>query len=207
MTTRRPPNTALVLPSASTALSATVNGVKYVAKTYPKTTSYYLIGLVIALLFTGTALTATQTRSYDKTLDKIDTELEYDVSLKASEAYNAYYNSKGWFSCDSTCTRLKNTHEAVAKDLAEVRRVGYEIVKDAKEEVGVFSEVGVAEVRDSFWSYFAKGAKFAKRQSMYDALFMGFRSMGRNESTGEYVMKMVLQVSVRGEGETAHRDR
>jgi hypothetical protein len=29
---------------------------------------------------------------------------------------------------------------------------------------------------------------------MYDALFMGFRSMGRNESTGEYVMKMVMQM-------------
>ena len=29
---------------------------------------------------------------------------------------------------------------------------------------------------------------------MYDALFTGMRSVGRNESTGEYLMKMVMQM-------------
>ena len=67
-------------------------------------------------------------------------------------------------------------------------------VSDAKAVAGIYSEIGVSEVRDSFWSYFNRGAKFAKRQTMYDALFTGFRSVGRNESTGEYLMKMVLQV-------------
>ena len=62
------------------------------------------------------------------------------------------------------------------------------------QSIAFFSaEVGVGEARDSFWTYFAKGKAFAKRQTMWDALFTGFRSMGRNESIIEYAMKMVMQ--------------
>ena len=43
-------------------------------------------------------------------------------------------------------------------------------MSDAKILAGLFSEVGVGEVTDSFWRYFASGKKFAKRQSMWDAM-------------------------------------
>jgi hypothetical protein len=185
---------ALNLPTASTALDATLATGSYIAKTYPKTTSYYLVGLVVALLFTGWSVTPEQAAGYDKIIAKVDTDLEYTVAAKTAEAYGAYYHSKGWFTCDDTCTRLKLRYESMNADLVRIRAEGMEIVSDAKESVGVFSEVAVSEARDSFWSYFNKGAAFAKRQSMYDALFTGFRSMGRNESTGEYLMKMVLQI-------------
>ena len=38
--------------------------------------------------------------------------------------------------------------------------------------------------QDAFWSYFSAGKQFAKRQSMWDAMFMGIRSMGRDEKYG-----------------------
>ena len=46
--------------------------------------------------------------------------------------------------------------------------------------------------QDAFWSYFSAGKKFAKRQSMWDAMFMGIRSMGRDENMVEYGMKILM---------------
>merc|ERR1712070_565449 len=78
--------------------------------------------------------------------------------------------------------------------LDRVREEGNARMSDAKSVAGLFSEVGVGEVQDSFWSYFASGKKFAKRQSMWDAMFMGMRSMGRDESIIEYGLKVLMQV-------------
>ena len=47
-------------------------------------------------------------------------------------------------------------------------------MSDAKSVAGLFSEVGVGEVTDSFWGYFASGKQFAKRQSMWDAMWVMF---------------------------------
>ena len=54
--------------------------------------------------------------------------------------------------------------------LAEIRNEGYARMSDAKSVVGVFSEIGVDEVKDSFWQYFGAGKAFAKRQSMWDMM-------------------------------------
>jgi hypothetical protein len=72
--------------------------------------------------------------------------------------YSAYYASSGWFSCDSACARLKARHDSLKADLDLARAAGYELVADAKSQAGIFSEMGVGEVRDSFWAYFSKGA-------------------------------------------------
>ena len=78
----------------------------------------------------------------------------------------------------------------------EIKAEGNARMSDAKSVAGLFSEVGVNEVQDSFWEYFASGKQFAKRQSMWDAMFMGMRSMGRDESMMEYLFKMLLQVLI-----------
>ena len=69
-------------------------------------------------------------------------------------------------------------------------------MSDAKATAGLFSEVGVGEVKDAFWDYFTNGQRFAKRQTMWDMLFMGMRSMGRDESFLEYAFKVLLQVLI-----------
>ncbi len=56
--------------------------------------------------------------------------------------------------------------------------------------------IGVEEVQDSFWGYFNAGKQFAKRQSMWDAMFMGIRRIGRDESIVEYALKVLLQVLI-----------
>ena len=69
-------------------------------------------------------------------------------------------------------------------------------MSDAKAIAGLWSEVGVGEVKDSFWQYFAQGKQFAKRQTMWDALFMGIRSMsrGREESWVEFGIRILMQI-------------
>ena len=52
----------------------------------------------------------------------------------------------------------------------EIKAEGNARMSDAKSVAGLFSEVGVGEVTDSFWEYFAHGKRFAKRQSMWDAM-------------------------------------
>ena len=63
--------------------------------------------------------------------------------------------------------------------------------------MGVLSEYGVAETRDSFWRAFAGGKGFAKRQSMMDLLFTGLRYSSRDESTASVVPRRA-DVEARG---------
>ena len=60
--------------------------------------------------------------------------------------------------------------EDVERVLEGIRNEGYARMSDAKSVAGIFSEVGVGEVKDSFWQYFQAGKQFAKRQSMWDMM-------------------------------------
>ncbi len=51
-------------------------------------------------------------------------------------------------------------------------------------QVGIFSTYGVSEVRDLFWKRFQSGKAFAQRSTMWDMLFVGISSMGRDEGLG-----------------------
>ena len=154
----------LNLPSTSTVLSTLSTGTIKFAKRHPFTVSYYLLGLVVALLAGGTALTSTQVSEYNRLMSTVDTNLEYEVSSSYNKAYGAYYQSKGWFSCDRVCKENERRMNDAKRTMEEVRREGNQRVSDAKAVAGVFSEVGVGEARDSFWEYFKRGTKFAKRQ-------------------------------------------
>jgi len=86
--------------------------------------------------------------------------------------------------------------EKAERHLTEIRREGEARMSDAKAVAGVFSEVAVDEVKDSFWQNFFAGKTFAKRQSMWDAMFIGIRSMSRHrdESWIEFGLKVLMQV-------------
>jgi hypothetical protein len=71
-------------------------------------------------------------------------------------------------------------------------------MSDAKAVAGITSEIAITEMKDGFWQYFNSGKRFAKRQSMRDIMFIGIRSMSRSrdESTIEFILKIVLQVLI-----------
>jgi hypothetical protein len=50
----------------------------------------------------------------------------------------------------------------VETELTAFRQEGQARMSDAKAVVGLWSEVGVGEVKDSFWQYFVAGKAFFK---------------------------------------------
>uniref|UniRef100_A0A7S2VYJ2 Uncharacterized protein n=1 Tax=Eucampia antarctica TaxID=49252 RepID=A0A7S2VYJ2_9STRA len=186
-----------VIPNAGDMGSIVVRGVTNFARKHKVISGSYILGVLVLLIFTtGTKLTLQQRQQYNSIMNTIDLKAEYDASDRYGRAAHAYQSSKGWFTCDGLCQRNKRRMEAVKQDLDEVRAEGNARMSDAKSKAGLFSEVGVAEVKDSFWDYFHKGKQFAKRRSMWDALFMGMRSMGRDENILEYCLKLLLQVLI-----------
>jgi hypothetical protein len=185
----------IVLPEPGDLGPLIVRGVSTFARRHKVISGSYIVGiLVILLIGSGTKLNYDQRQEYNAIMNTIDLQAEYNSSQDYFMANQAYRASKGWFSCDGLCQRNKRRMEDAQHRLNLVRQEGQARMSDAKSVAGLFSEVGVGEVQDSFWSYFTSGKQFAKRQSMWDAMFIGMRSMSRDENMVEYGMRMLMQV-------------
>ena len=190
----------LALPTVSDMGSLVLRGLTHMAKKNKILSSSYLLGILFLLLVgSGTQLTLSQKRQYNQILNTIDLEEEFKASSYYASTLAAYHASRGWFmACDSTCQRNKKRMQQAKMTLDQVRQRGYARVREAKSIVGIFSQVGVEEVKESFWEYFGAGKAFAKRQSIWDAMFMGMRTVarGRDESMIEYLLKVLVQVLI-----------
>ena len=151
-----------------------ISTVKNFSKRHKVITGSYLYGLtsllLLFLLGSGTKLTFDQQRRYNSIMNTIDLQAEYSAASAYHTAYNNYYHSKGWISCDAHCQHYKRIMDSKKLEWDEIKAEGNARMSDAKSVAGLFSEVGVGEVTDSFWEYFAHGKRFAKRQSMWDAM-------------------------------------
>jgi ABC-type multidrug transport system fused ATPase/permease subunit len=187
-----------VLPEPHQVGALIVTGVKGFCRRHPVVSASFVLGwVVLVLVGSGSALTVQQYSQYNQIMNTIDLQAEYDAAGDYHRARQAYSASKGWFwSCDGTCQRLKGRMVDAEGQLTAIRREGQARMSDAKSVVGLWSEVGVGEVKDSFWQYFSAGKAFAKRQTMWDAFFMGMRQMsrGRDESWVEFGLKVLMQV-------------
>ena len=168
----RPPNhQQIALPSISDMGTLVVRGITSFAKKHKVISGSYLVGILFLLLIgSGTKLTLDQARQYNSIMNTIDMNAEYDASTYYANTVHAYRATKGWFTCDSLCQRNKLRMDNAKIALDEIRAEGHARMSDAKSVVGLFSEVGVGEVKDSFWDYFSAGKNFAKRQTMWDAM-------------------------------------
>jgi len=182
----------IVLPEPGDIGQMILRGSSAFARRHKVVTGGYLFGiLVIILIGSGAKLNYDQ-RKYNKIMNTINFQAENDASYDFWRADQAYRATKGWFSCDGVCQRNKRRMETARHRLDEIRKEGNSIHSDAKAVAGLFSEVGVGEVQDSFWSYFSHGKEFAKRQSMWDAMFAGIRAMRRDESMIEYGLNILM---------------
>jgi len=188
------------LPDPADVGQLVVNGARAFARRHKFITGGYVLGLlVLVFVGSGTRLTLQQQRQYHQIMDTIDLQAEFDASQKYWAARNAYQATKGWFSCDGICQRNKQRMEQAEMVLTDIRKEGQARMSDAKSIAGLTSEVGVEEMKDSFWQYFTAGKQFAKRQSMWDMFFMAMRSLGqrhRDESTADYVIKILINVLI-----------
>jgi hypothetical protein len=107
-------------------------------------------------------------------MGSIDVETQQAVHAKLWQAKQQYDATKGWFgACDAQCTRHKKTYDKAQAKWDVLKAEENAITKQAKSQVGIMSEYGVAETRDMFWGTFAGGKDFAKRQSLWDLFFTG----------------------------------
>lgn len=172
-------------------------GVKTV-KAHPKISASYVIGVLLCLFFTGFAVSRESQSAYNNEMGEIEpimvglNKLEY----KRDMAYNAYYQKKGFFSCDDVCTNLKHRFDQVDHEYNQEYALVQEKISHAKSHVGIFSTHGVEETRRLFWKRFGQGKDFAKRQTWWDALFGGIASMGRDENLMEFLMRLVINMLI-----------
>jgi hypothetical protein len=164
-------NQVATLPSVGTMGAMVVRGIGQFAKRNKVISGSYIFGILFILLIgSGTKLSVDQSRRYDAIMSTVDIHAEYQASSNYAEAMHVYRSTKGWFSCDHVCQRHKAHMEKQKAILDDVRREGYARMSDAKSVAGIFSEVGVGEVKESFWQYFSQGKSYAKRQTMWDAM-------------------------------------
>jgi hypothetical protein len=190
---------ALTLPEPMEMGTLVVRTATGFVRRNPIVSATYFSGLLLLLIIgNGIPLTIEQSRKYNRIMDSIDLQAEYDATQVYWQSEQMYRQTRGWFgwSCDSTCQRWKKRRDKSLKQLEKIRAEGAARTSDAKSIAGIWSEVGVSELKDSFWTYFTAGKKFAQRQSMWDLMWISMRSMtrGRDESTLEFFLKVLLQV-------------
>lgn len=191
------------LPEVSEVGTLVVNAAKQFAVRHKYVTAWYLFGIAIigGLMLSGGghALTPQQSAQYESIMNSIDLQAEYDAVDAYWAANNRYRATKGWFwSCDGACQRNKHQMNTAEKRLNEVRAEGNARMSDAKAVAGLYSDVAVNEMTDSFWQYLAAGKRFAKRQTGWDIMWMMMRGIarGRDESWAEYALKILLHVLI-----------
>lgn len=180
------------LPEPQELGGLVVRNVTSFARRNKVVTGFYLLGWIfLVFVGSGTRLTMQQQANYNRIMSTINVQAEYDATDDYWKARQMYQATKGWFTCDGMCQRHKARMERAEMNLKAIRQEGAARMADAKQSVGLLSEIGVGEVKDSFFTYLYQGKQFAKRQSMWDALFIGIRTMtrGRDESMLEYGLK------------------
>lgn len=177
------------LDDASTALARI--GVEIVKK-HPVISTSYVIGLLLCFFFTGFSISQEQRNAFDQNVRRIDYAALDEADYQYREAEYMYRQSKGWFSCDSICQTRKSIMEDALNTVKSLEKQNEKKLSDAKAQVGIFSEIGVAETRDLFWTRFGQGKQFAQRQTKWDALFMGIGAMRRDETMISFLLRLLI---------------
>jgi hypothetical protein len=185
------------------------------AKRHYLLTAFYIVGLLLVQFGTGLAVSQVQRQNFDKALAKIDmAALEearaqafhgaHDVSnLSTSRMTDAhpvdqqYRQSRGWFfTCDKQCHEMYELSQLAKQALQRQEDAYNAAISEARASVGIFSEYGVSDARESFWNSYYGGTSFAKRMSYYDALFMSIGAMRRDESLLSVFLNWLLSAAL-----------
>ena len=122
-------------------------------------------------------------RSYSEKL-VLASQVGYDDALyEYRVAERDVYAAKQWpWAWNEVNTReyerqLAKSQEAKRR-LDEKREEEYQITKDAKQDVGLWSEFGMQEIRENLYDNLSWGVGVAKRQTMYQMFWSVFGMMG-----------------------------
>lgn len=168
------------------------------AKKYKKFSFAYLIGLVLLIFASGLAVSIEQQENYSNLMQKVseDSTISRNIIFhrKKYEEYNEIYNKEhGFLNCNRVCEAARKNRNMEYQKIKHFEAQILEAESEAKSHLGVFSEHSVQEARNLFWETFSGGKDFAKRSSMFDLMFMGFDSMGRDEHIFAFLLRFMFQ--------------
>lgn len=179
---------------AKSAGEAVLNG----AKKRPVSVSLWVLGLLLAAFANGFSVDDTAKESYHVTLShaqEVENKELADASRAMHQADSRYYNAKGWFwSCDDRCQKAYDKLNMAKADMARVQHKRDAILKEARQEVGIWSVFGVKDVRKRFWDSWQNGKDWAARWTMMDAMFMMIG--GKEETLVSVALKVLFQYIV-----------
>jgi len=164
------------------------------------TSFLWAAGLALMLFVSGVAVSEEADEAFGRLLEgaQVENRAVEAVELRAVQQSARYHNSRGFlgFTCNAACQREKIKHDALQKEWRAAKEAQFKALSAAKSQVGVWSVYAVQEARDLFWGTFAKGKAYAKRASMWDLLFVGLDSMGRDEGLASFVIRIIFNVLI-----------
>jgi len=167
-------------------------------KAYPVTSFLYILGLGLMCFASGLMPSEEAADEYSRLLQEADheTNILETAELKVAKQNARYQNTRGFlgFSCDTKCNQEYQVLTRFQQEYKVAKTAQFKALSQAKGKVGVFSMFAVQEARDLFWGSMGQGKAFAKRASMWDLLFMGLGSMGRDEGMVSFLFRLALNV-------------
>lgn len=168
-------------------------------KNRPIFSATWVLGLIVAAFASGFNVSEERKEIYSITLSQAQEVDRKDLTKALNnlqKAEDLYYQNKGWFwSCDARCQKFKDKADMARAEVERVQAHRDAIMKEARQEVGIWSVYGVQDVRNAFWGAWKSGKDWAARYTMYDAFFMMMGS-SREESAVAMIMKLVMQYIV-----------
>jgi hypothetical protein len=162
--------------------------------------SLWILGLFF--MFLAPALIPASEKAMDLYDEKMIEAQSVDLTAAEERYYTArqrYERSRGWFfqsqsrhnaEAERAMKRSRNELDALLAERAEIQ-------KEGKAAVGLWSEYGLNEVRETFWDSFGSGVGFAKRatknQAWYSLIFSGM-GMRRDEEWGAFILRWIMNI-------------
>lgn len=155
----------------------------------------WIIGLLICFFAQGFTPDPAAVQQYEAKLNNLNIEELLVAEDNMWRWQDTYQRSKGWFfQCDQQCQYNYERFRESEQKFSQLKAEYEQGVSNAKAEVGLLSNYAEEETRDLFWGMFARGKGFAKRMTMWDAIFFGLQSIGRDEHILSYILRVVIQM-------------
>jgi hypothetical protein len=150
------------------------------AKKHPAISLTWIAGLLLSVFATGLTPSREAVQRYEQKMEHVSASTDdlLNAQYECDSRQAEYRASKGWlFQCDTICRENKELAAEACTEMLRLQRDYDKQVAGAKGHLGVFSTAGVAEARDLFWSKAAGGQAYARRATLYDAIFAGKYNM------------------------------
>jgi hypothetical protein len=184
--------------SRATSPVSLLQSVPKISRRHPYKVSLYLLGMMLFLVFRGIEPSTEAVLKYQKLLKKAETSHYYEGNTRRDMeiARSEYYQSKGWFSCDSICTKKYEKYIELENKLNRMSSDKQSFLREAKQQLGVYSSYAVDEVKQLVYKAYEMGTASAQRMTMFDAVEFAIFGNKKDETLISVLLRLFMQFLV-----------